>query len=154
MSLKKGLIAGALAGAAAGIAMQVFDDVWQRKYETPSYETDITRSMAMTAAQRLEVDLSDGALDRAARGIHFAIAIALGAAYGAAVEWEHNAAIGAGIPFFVGEAVLGNEVIGPKLGMFRAPSEYPMNKHWNSVLAHIVFGAVAELVRSEVRDRL
>lgn len=154
MNLTKGLVAGAVAGAAAGIAMQVFDDVWQRKYDTPSYETDITRSIAMTVAQRLGLELSDGRLDAAARGVHFAIAIALGAAYGLAVEAEDNTAIAAGIPFFVGEAVLGNELIGPKLGLFRPARDYPMNKHWNSVLSHIVFGAVAELARREVRQRL
>jgi len=153
-NIGKGLLAGALAGAAAGIAMQVFDDVWQRRYSEPSYENDITRSMALTAAQRLGVDPSDEAIERAARGLHFAIGVALGAGYGAAVELMPDAAVAAGIPFFVGEAVLGNELIGPHLGLFRPPSQYPMNKHWNSVLAHVVYGAVAELVRREVRQRL
>ena len=153
-SVAKGLLAGAAAGVVAGIAMQVFDDLWQKRHPEPSYENDITRSMALTAAQRLGVRLSDAGVECAARAIHLAIGIALGAGYGLAVELMPRSAAAAGVPFFVGEAVLGNEVIGPRLGLFRPPSEYPAGKHWNSVLTHVVYGAVTELVRREVRGRL
>lgn len=40
------------------------------------------------------------------------------------------------------------------MGVFRPWSEYPAGKHWNSVLTHVVYGAVAELVRREARRRL
>ncbi len=134
----KALLAGMAAGAAASLAMKVVDDLWQRHYREPSYETEFTERLA----------------GRHATALHFAFGIALGAGYGAAVELRPEAAIAGGIPFFVGEAVLGNEVIGPRIGMFRPPQEYPLNKHWNSVVTHIVYGAVAELVRREVRRRL
>ncbi len=137
-NLGKALLAGAAAGAAASLAMRVADEMWQRHFETPSYETDLTVRLA----------------GRHAAALHFAIGITLGAGYGVAVEMMPPAAIAGGIPFFVGEAVLGNEVIGPMAGMFRPPQDYPANKHWNSVLTHIIYGAVAEVVRREVRRRL
>jgi putative membrane protein len=137
-NLGKALLAGVAAGAAASLAMKVVDDLWQRHYGEPSYETEFTGRIA----------------GRHATAAHFAIGTALGAGYGAAVEMMPEAAIAGGIPFFVGEAVLGNEVIGPMLGLFRPPQDYPANKHWNSVLTHIVYGAVAELVRRNVRQRL
>jgi len=137
-NLGKALLAGVAAGAAATLAMKIVDDIWERQFDTPSYETDF--------AQRLA--------PRHATALHFAIGTTLGAGYSAAVEMMPEAAMAAGIPFFVGEAVLGNEVIGPMIGLFRAPQDYPANKHWNSVITHVVYGAVAELVRREVRRRL
>ena len=136
--MKKALIAGAMAGLAASAAMKLSDQLWQRRYPEPSYEDDITEQIA----------------GRHATAAHFAIGTALGIAYSVAVELFPQTAVAAGIPFFVGEAVLGNEVIGPKLGLFRPPSEYPASKHWNSVVTHVIYGAVAELVRREVRERL
>jgi len=134
----KALLAGVAAGAAASLAMKVVDDLWQRHYGEPSYETEFAQRIA----------------GRHATALHFAIGIALGAGYGVAVELMPDTAVAGGIPFFVGEAVLGNEVIGPRIGLFRPPHTYPASKRWNSVLTHIVYGAVAELVRREVRRRL
>ncbi len=136
--MRKALIAGAVAGLAASIAMKLTDELWQTRYPEPSYEDDITERMA----------------GRHATAAHLAIGTALGIGYSVAVELFPQAAKAAGIPFFVGEAVLGNELIGPKLGLFKAPSEYPASKHWNSVVTHVVYGAVAEVVRREVRNRL
>ena len=137
-NLGKALLAGVAAGTAASLAMKLVDEMWERHFHTPSYETDFGRRIA----------------GRHATAAHFAIGTALGAGYSVAVEMMPETAIAAGIPFFVGEAVLGNEVIGPMTGLFRAPQDYPANKHWNTVLTHIVYGAVAELVRREVRRRL
>ena len=137
-NLGKALLAGMAAGAAASLAMKLVDEMWERHFETPSYETEFAERFA----------------GRHATAAHFAIGTALGAGYSAAVEMMPEAAIACGIPFFVGEAVLGNEVVGPRIGLFRPPQDYPANKHWNSVLTHIVYGAVAELVRREVRRRL
>ncbi len=134
----KALLAGMAAGAAASLAMKVVDDLWQRHYREPSYETEFGERIA----------------GRHATALHFAIGTALGASYSVAVELMPETAVAVGIPFFVSEAVLGNEVIGPMVGMFRPPRKYPLNKHWNSVVTHIVYGAVAELVRREVRRRL
>ena len=137
-NLGKALLAGVAAGAAASLAMKVVDEMWERHFDTPSYETEFTRRLA----------------GRHASALHFSIGMALGAGYGLAVELMPEAAIAGGIPFFVGEAVLGNEMIGPMVGMFRPPQDYPANKHWNSVITHVVYGAVAELARREVRRRL
>ncbi len=137
-NLGKALLAGVAAGAAASLAMRVVDEMWEQHFQTPSYETEFGERIA----------------GRHATALHFAIGTALGAGYSVAVELMPETAIGCGIPFFVGEAVLGNEVIGPALGMFRPPREYPANKHWNSVITHIAYGAVVEVVRREVRCRL
>jgi putative membrane protein len=136
--MRKALIAGAVAGIAASVAMKLSDELWQKVYPGPSYEDDITELIA----------------GRHATAAHMAIGTALGIGYSVAVELFPHAAKAGGIPFFVGEAVIGNELIGPKLGLFKPASEYPASKHWNSVLTHVVYGAVAELVRSEVRKRL
>ena len=137
-NLGKALLAGAAAGAAASVAMRVVDGIWERHFRTPSYETEFGERIA----------------GRHATALHFAIGTVLGAGYSIAVELMPEAAIAGGIPFFVGEALLGNEVIGPMVGLFHPPREYPANKHWNSVVTHIVYGAVAEAVRREVRRRL
>ncbi len=140
MRLAKGVLAGAVAGVAASAAMTLFDKAWQQRWPEPSYEDDIT--------------LRFGGSKAGALAVHLLFGTALGAAYGAAVECWPKAAKAAGVPFFVSEAVLGNEVIGPRLGWFRPASKYPASKHLNSVTTHIVYGVVAELVRREVRDRL
>ncbi len=137
-NLGKALLAGVVAGAAASLAMRMVDEMWERRFDTPSYETEFGERMA----------------GRHATVLHFAIGTALGAGYSVAVELMPEAATACGIPFFVGEAVLGNEVLGPRIGWFRPPQDYPANKHWNSVITHIVYGTVAELVRREVRRRL
>ncbi len=136
--MKKAVIAGAIAGLAASVAMKLSDQLWQKVYDEPSYEDDMTERIA----------------GKHAAAAHLAIGTALGIGYSVAVELFPHTAKAAGIPFFVSEAVLGNELIGPKLGLFKPPSEYPSSKHWNSVITHMVYGAVAELVRREVRERL
>ena len=137
-NLGKAILAGLAAGAAASLAMKVVDEIWERSFDTPSYETEFAKKIAPQHPTAL----------------HFGIGTVLGAGYSVAVELMPEAAIAGGIPFFVGEAVLGNEVIGPQVGLFRPPQYYPANKHWNSVLTHVVYGAVAEVVRREVRRRL
>ncbi len=152
--MRKGLLAGVVAGAAASLVMKLSDVLWQKKYPVPSYEDDITRTIGRKVAQSVGTRLNESRLECAALAVHFVTGTALGAGYGVAAELFPQSAVAAGIPFFVGEAVLGNELIGPKLGLFRPPREYPASKHWNSIVTHVVYVVAAELVRREVRRRL
>lgn len=91
---------------------------------------------------------------RAGRALHYAFGAALGAAYGAAVERFPSLAAGRGLPFGALVWLTADEISVPVARLSKAPDEYPLSAHGQSLAAHFVYGFATEAVRRFVRQRL
>jgi putative membrane protein len=87
------------------------------------------------------------------QGIHWSFGPLIGAAYGAAVEFEpelaarHGAAFGLALNGFTYKNLL------PMLGLAEPVKDQPKQERFSEAASHVVYGVVTETVRRMIRGR-
>jgi putative membrane protein len=90
----------------------------------------------------------------AGQAIHYAVGIALGAAYGIAAEFRPSITKSYGLVFGLGTATLLDEVAVPATGLGSTPWSAGLANNLYSYTSHLVFGGVSEIVRRQVAGKL
>jgi uncharacterized membrane protein YagU involved in acid resistance len=162
----KGLLAGLAGGLTASWAMNQFQRVWsaiqraREDTESPRPDSNGQEDDATVKAARavstavLRHDLTEDEKRWAGPLVHYAVGTAVGGLYGAVAENTPQVTAGGGLPFGAVFWATADETAVPLLGLSKPPREYPVSVHLYALASHLVFGAVAELVRREVRQRL
>lgn len=170
LNWKKGAIAGAIGGVAGALAMSGFAALRSRvagKRGLSRPELENLEARRYVAGSKLELDsielaadqfdrllrrrLSPGQKSAVAAGVHFKIAVLLGAAYGVAAEAAEFVTRGHGTGFALAEATTGNLIWTVAT---RGYKRYSITDQVESLADHAVYGAVLETVRGLVRRRL
>jgi len=89
----------------------------------------------------------------AKRGIHWSFVPLIGAAYGAAVEYEPELTVRHGAAFGLGLTGISHKHLLPLLGMPAPADEEPRQERFREVASHVVYGVVTETVRKMIRGR-
>ena len=86
--------------------------------------------------------------------VHYGFGTAVGALYGALVERAGRERFRTGLGLATALWIGADEIAMPVLGLSEPTSRRPMEMHVQSFTAHVVYGVVAERVRSRVRSQL
>jgi hypothetical protein len=169
----KGILAGAVGGVGATAAMAAFQSLW--KYVdhrvlfgaangTLSDEANWAGGegeapATVKAAERLATglfgyDLDERQKELAGNAVYFGFGTAVGAVYGAVVEFAPSIARGDGVPFATGLMAVSDELAVPALGLSRPAQEKPMSSHLYGLCSLVVYGFVLETTRRAVRHAL
>lgn len=154
--LMRGLVAGVVAGAVASFAMDRFQALAAPLLPSSGDESEpATEQAADAVAIRItgdEVPAPDKPL--AGQAVHYALGIALGAAYGVAAEFRPAVTAGYGTAFGLGTATVLDEAAVPAMGLGSAPWDAGVASNLYSYASHLVFGGVSEIVRRQIADTL
>jgi putative membrane protein len=147
-SLAKGLVAGLVAGLAATAAKSFAEMMFPPRVHG---EPD--------PAEMLAERVAGHALDRetktkAGKAIHWGFGAAAGAAYGALAEYYPAATDKEGATFGLALMTLTEETALPAMGVAEAVEEHTARERTSEATSHLVYGLVAERVRSFVRSLL
>ncbi|WP_083808501.1 DUF1440 domain-containing protein [Granulicella tundricola] len=139
-----GLVGGLLATAAKTLAEKVYPPRTHGEPEPPE-----------VLAEKVAGHPLDGASKTiAAETIHWAFGAAAGAAYGALAEYYPAATARQGANFGMTLMALTHEGVLPAMGLSAEPAEQTTRERSSEMATHVVFGLVAEVVRSNVRSFL
>ena len=159
----RSIIVGAIGGLAGTSAMNEAQRAWTNAAdgqapESPAGKHDARdwqeRSEGQNsneiAAQYLAARIAGRSLDRgelavAATLTHYTFGAAMGALYGAYAERRRRQATGIG--FGLAVWLLADEIAVPLLGLSGSTLRRPLEKHLQSLAAHIVFGMTTEAAR-------
>lgn len=155
------LMRGALAGAVATFALDRVDwFLYRREPEASRRRTWAARpdgkDPAHVAASRVSVALGGDPVPQGhplGLATHYAIGIAPAALYGALREQAPAVTAGSGLAFGAALWVLEDEVVNPALGLAAPPGRYPWQPHARGLVAHLVYGVVAELTLRALKPR-
>ena len=86
--------------------------------------------------------------------VHYTLGAGLGALYGIAAEYRQEVTAGYGTAFGIGVAALLDDAAVPAVGLGNPPWKTSLKTHMYSLASHIVFGAVIEFTRGQVRSTL
>lgn len=153
----RGVVAGVIAGAVASFAMDRFQAV-----VSPLMQSDdgsASEPATEKAADAIATHVTGQAVEDAdkplaGQAVHYALGIALGAAYGVAAEFRPGVATGYGTAFGLGTATLLDEAAVPAVGLGDAPWNAGAAGNIYAYASHLVFGAVSEIVRRQVTGTL
>jgi putative membrane protein len=147
-SLAKGLLAGLIAGLAATAAKSLAERLYPPRMHGEPEPPEV-----------LAEELAGHALDRqtkaaASEAIHWGFGAATGAAYGALAEFYPAATAKEGASFGLALMTLTHETALPAMGLSAPVEEQTLREHTSEAATHLVYGLVAERVRSFVRGLL
>jgi putative membrane protein len=147
-SLAKGLVAGLIAGLAATAAKSIAE-----KFYPPRIHGE------PEPPEMLAEELAGHSLDRstkaaASEAIHWGFGAAAGAAYGALAEYYPAVTSKEGANFGLVLMTLTHETVLPAMGLSAPVEEQTPREHTSEAATHLVYGLVAERVRSFVRGLL
>ena len=160
------MVAGILGGLAGTLAMNYAQRVWTHivddeappsaggKHDARDWqEREEDRNANELAAQTIATTvagqpLTDKQLRVAAPLVHFSFGAALGAIYGRSIGADRPHLVMRGMTFGSAVWLLADEAAMPLLRLSRPTTERSLEKHLQSFVTHIVFGVVAEVVRS------
>lgn len=146
--LWKGLVAGLVAGAVATAAKMVAEKFYPPRVHG---EPEPPEVLAEKIAGH---ELAPATKKAAGEAIHWSFGLAAGAAYGAAAEYFPAATAKEGASFGLVLMGLTHESALPAMGLDAPAEEQSTREHTSEAASHILFGVVAERVRSFVRGRL
>lgn len=166
--LMSGLVSGLAGGLAGAAAMHVVRGILRAATCPPEEEVRFERRGSAGARDVEAGDGSGGGVATVARrsvralehGLtaeppriagDYGFGLAAGAAYGIAVEYEPDVALGMGVPFGLASMALADEGILPVLGLAASPKERSLVSHLESAAGFVAYGIVCELVRCSVR---
>lgn len=154
--LTRGLVAGVIAGAVASFAMDRFQAVAAPLLPSSGSASEpATEKAADAVATRITgEEISDADKPLAGQAVHYALGIALGAAYGVAAEFRPKVTAGYGTAFGLGTATVLDEAAVPAMGLGSAPWDAGIASNLYSYASHLVFGGVSEIVRRQVAATL
>lgn len=147
-SLWKGLLAGAVAGLLATAAKSIAERVYPPRVQG---EPNPPESLAEKVAGH---ELSRTTKKAAGEAIHWSFGVAAGAAYGATAEYFPAATAKEGASFGLMLMALTHESALPAMGIEAPAEEQSAREHTSEAASHVLFGLVAERVRSFVRGLL
>ena len=153
----KCLLAGFIGGVGGAFAMRSFSVLWRRLGGPSSappgepYSSQEWDSAAGAAEHVAKVLLARGlSAEEKRRGgaaVHYVVGGLAAAVYAAAGEGRPWLRAGDGAAFGLAFWLLGDELIMPRLSLTRAPRDYPLLAHMNSLGEHIVYGTTTEVLR-------
>ena len=147
-SLLKGLLAGVIAGLVATAAKSIAERIYPpRVHGEPEPPEALAEKLA---GHRL----SSSTKALAGEAIHWGFGAAAGAAYGAAAEYYPAVTAKEGATFGLMLMTLTHETALPAMGLSAAAEEQTPREHTSEAATHLLFGVVAERVRSLVRGWL
>lgn len=147
-SLVKGLAAGLIAGLAATAAKSLAEKVFPpRVHGEPDPPEALAESLAGHALDRTTKET-------AGRTIRWGFGAAAGAAYGALAEYYPAATDKEGAAFGLALMALTEETALPAMGVSAPAEEQTLRERTSEGASHVVYGLVAERVRSFVRGLL
>lgn len=145
-SLVKGLIAGAVAGlvatAAKSFAERLYPPRIHGEPEPPAVLADKIAGHQLAPTSRA----------LASESIHWGFGTAVGAAYGAIVEFYPSASAKHGTSFGMTLLALTHETGLPAMGLGNAPEDQTARERTSEMATHVVYGVVTETVRKIVRS--
>jgi hypothetical protein len=162
------MLAGAIGGLAGTWAMSQAQRLWTRAVDDDAPESAAGKHDARDwqersenqnanelAAQAIACRVIDRPLTRAELRIgaalaHYTFGMAVGAAYGAYVEYLRRRP-GSGLGLGTALWITADEIAMPVLGLSGPTTRRPLEMHLQSFAAHIVYGLTTELVRRPVR---
>ena len=168
----KGLLAGAIGGLAGTWTMNYAQRWWTRamgerppesaagKHDAREWQERSEHQNANElAAEALASPIVGRRLTREERGIaaslvHYGFGAAVGALYGAYVERSPRERVRSGLALGTALWITADEIAMPVLGLSGPTTQRPAEMHLQSFAAHIVYGVVAEQVRSRARMQL
>jgi putative membrane protein len=147
-SLWKGLIAGAVAGLVATAAKSVAERFYPpRVHGEPEPPEVLSERIAGHP-------LDDTSKFIASETIHWGFGAAAGAFYGALVEFYPQATSKEGANFGLVLMALTHEGVLPAMSLGAPPEEQTQREQSSEAATHLIYGVVAERVRSLVRGAL
>jgi putative membrane protein len=147
-SLWKGLVAGLVAGVVATAAKSVAEHFYPPRVHG---EPEPPEALAEKIAGH---HLDKPTKHAAGEAIHWGFGLAAGAAYGAAAEYFPAAKAKEGASFGLVLMAMTHETALPAMGIGAAAADQSEREHTSEAATHILFGVVAERVRSLVRGLL
>lgn len=147
-SLAKGLVAGLVAGLAATAAKSFAEMMFPPRVHG---EPDPSEVLAERVAGH---ELDRDTKTKAGKAIHWGFGAAAGAAYGALAEYYPAATDKEGAAFGLALMTLTEETALPAMGVTGAVEEHTARERTSEATSHLVYGLVAERVRSFVRRLL
>jgi len=147
-SLAKGLLAGLIAGIAATAAKSLAE-----KYYPPRTHGE-PEPPEVLAEKIAGHHLDDTTMTVASESIHWGFGALTGAAYGALAEFYPAATAKEGASFGLALMTLTHETALPAMGLSAPAEEQTTREHTSEAATHILYGVVAERVRSFVRGVL
>ncbi len=147
-SLAKGLLAGLIAGLVATAAKSLAERVYPPRIHGEPEPPEVL-------AEKIAGHSLDGETKTAAtEAIHWGFGAATGAAYGALAEFYPAATSKEGASFGLALMTLTHETALPAMGLSAPAEEQSSREHTSEAATHLVYGLVAERVRSFVRGIL
>jgi putative membrane protein len=147
-SLWKGLVAGLVAGVVATAAKSVAEKFYPpRVHGEPNPPEELAEKIA---GHHLDHDTKA----IASEAIHWGFGAGAGAAYGALAEYYPAATAKEGASFGLVLMTLTHETALPAMGLAAEADEQTPREHTSEAATHILYGVVAERVRSFVRGLL
>lgn len=147
-SLWKGLAAGLAGGLAATAAKSLAEQIYPpRVHGEPDPPEVLTERIAGD-------HLDDTTRMVASETLHWGFGAAAGAFYGALAEFYPQATSKEGANFGLVLMALTHEGVFPAMGLNAPPEEQSQREQSSEAASHLIYGVVAERVRSLVRNML
>jgi putative membrane protein len=146
--LWKGLVAGLVAGVVATAAKMVAEKFYPPRIHGEPVPPEVL------AEKIAGHELAPATKKAAGEAIHWSFGLAAGAAYGAAAEYFPAATAKEGASFGLVLMALTHESALPAMGLEAPVEEQTSREHTSEAASHVLFGVVAERVRSFVRGML
>jgi putative membrane protein len=147
-SLVKGLAAGLIAGLAAMAAKSLAETLFPPRVHGEQDPAEVLAEKV--AGHPLDVETKA----KAGKAIHWGFGAAAGAAYGALAEFYPATTAKEGATFGLALMALTEETALPAMGLATAVEDQTMRERTSETSSHLVYGLVAERVRSFVRGLL
>jgi putative membrane protein len=144
-SLWKGLLAGGIAGLVATAAKSVAEKFYPPRTHGEPEPPEVLAEKVV--GHPLDADKKAVA----GEAIHWGFGIAAGAAYGAATEFFPIVADKEGATFGLTLMALTHDSALPAIGLAAEPADQTPREHSSEAASHVIFGVVAERVRSLTR---
>ena len=142
--LASGLVAGLVATAAKSLAEKIYPPRIHGEPEPPEVLSERIAGH----------DLDESTKFVASETIHWGFGAAAGAFYGALAEFYPGATKKEGANFGLTLMALTHEGVLPAIGLSAEPQEQSEREQSSEAATHLIYGVVAERVRSMVRDLL
>ncbi len=147
-SLAKGLLAGLIAGLVATAAKSIAERLY------PPHVDGEREPPQILAEQIAGHPLNEVASSAAGGAIHWGFGAAVGAAYGALAEYYPAATDKDGATFGLALMTLTHETALPAMGLAASVEDQSPREQTSEAASHLLYGMVAERVRSLVRGLL
>jgi putative membrane protein len=156
----KGLVAGAAGGLAGAWTMNqahaAIAKLKQHEEQPQGGDSGESEDATMKAADKIVSmpmgrHLTHEEKKKAGPIVHYSFGASMGAVYGAITEAMWHVNPGAGLIFGASLFGAADEAGVPLAGLSGPPTEYPLSSHLEALVAHLVYGVTADLVRRGVR---